>query len=93
VPAPSGTAATRASFETSYDAALAFPNELYALSAPRMSALSARLRAITVHEPRLSHVPTITPVASASASASARALPPPVPKKKRGRRVGTWGTF
>jgi hypothetical protein len=83
----------RPSFETRYDAALAFPNELYALSAERMRALSTRLRAITVREPRLSHVPTVTPAAVASASASARALPPPVPKKKRGRRVGTWGTF
>jgi hypothetical protein len=84
--------------DQAYEASLAFPNENYALTPERMVALAMRLKAIRLHGPKLTHVPTAAPSAVAAASASVQQLPPPTPRKKPPARQGTWarrggGTF
>jgi hypothetical protein len=75
-----------------YEAAIAFPNELYAPTAERMGVLLARLRGLRLTAPDVSHVPVVPP----PASSSAHPQPPPVPRKAK-PGMGTWarrgGTF
>jgi hypothetical protein len=67
-----------------YEAAIAFPNELYVPTAERMAVLAARLRGLHLTAPDVSHVPVVAP----PSSSSARPLPAPVPRKVK--PGGTW---
>jgi hypothetical protein len=74
-----------------YEAAIAFPNELYTPTSWSMAALAKRLRGLRLTAPDVSHVPVVAP----PSSSSAKALPPPVPRKVK-PGMGTWarrGTY
>jgi hypothetical protein len=78
-------AAPPSSLVPAYEAAIAFPNELYAPTAERMAVLAARLRGLHATAPDVTHVPVVPPPSSSSAGP----LPPPVPRKVK-PGMGTW---